>query len=88
MDRNAILVHPGDNVAVATREIKSGEAVAGVNGAGITARADIPKNHKVAIEEISEGSAVIKYGEPIGRAGEAIHAGDWVHTHNLKAEEG
>ena len=65
MSNNVILVSPADNVAVATREIKAGEAIEGPVE-GLAARADVPKNHKVAIVRIGKGSAVIKYGEPIG----------------------
>ena len=45
---------------------------------------DIPQGHKFALEKISAGSAVIKYGSPIGYATEDIPAGSWIHTHNMK----
>jgi altronate hydrolase len=86
MAGNVILVSDKDNVVVAIVEIKAGEAIVGLDQKTFEARADIPRNHKVAIMEIPEGSPVVKYGEPIGVASEEIKPGDWVHTHNLKSE--
>ncbi len=83
---NAVLIHPSDNVAVAIREIQPGEAILGLKQK-ISARQNIPRNHKVALVEISIGAKIIKYGETIGIAIQGIEPGDWVHTHNLKAEE-
>jgi altronate hydrolase len=87
MSVNVIVISPKDNVAVATRDIKAGERVEGVNGGEIIARSDIPCAHKVALAEIPERGKIIKYGESIGVAGEKIHPGDYVHVHNLKAED-
>lgn len=87
MDINAILVHPKDNVAVAIKALKAGEQVIGVAGDKLKANADVPRNHKVALREIAIHEKIIKYGESIGVAIVAIKPGDWVHTHNLKAEE-
>lgn len=84
---NVIVTHPGDNVAVAVRDIESGEEVLGEKVTKVTARTDVARNHKVAIEQIPEGSEVIKYGEPIGLAGETIQPGEWIHTHNLKSKD-
>jgi altronate hydrolase len=86
MAGNVILVSNRDNVAMAIVDIKAGEAIVGLDQKTLEARADIPRNHKVAIMEIPEGSPVVKYGEPIGAAAEKIRPGDWVHTHNLKSE--
>ena len=33
----------------------------------LTAKADIPIGHKVALKDLSEGDTVIKYGEDIGK---------------------
>ena len=75
-------VHPDDNVAVAVSEIAA-DSHFEVDGNGITTTAAIPPGHKVALAPIAEGSDVIKYGFPIGRASEPIAAGDWIHSHNL-----
>jgi len=88
MENNVIVIHPGDNVAVAIKAIKAGDRIVGIEGLDIVAGADIPPSHKVAIIAIPKGKPVIKYGEFIGNAKEAIRPGDWVHTHNINTEEG
>jgi len=49
-----------------------------------TCNQDVPFGHKIATENISKGSVVIKYGETIGSAKKDIKKGDWVHIHNVK----
>jgi altronate hydrolase len=88
METNAVLVNPKDNVAVAIKEIKAGETVTGIGGLELQANEDIMRNHKVAVAEVAEDEAVLKYGEKIGFASKPIRPGDWVHSHNLKWEEG
>jgi len=87
MKSNVIRIHPSDNVAVASREIREREQLFGISDKTIFAKQDIPTGHKVALEEISEGHRVVKYGESIGAAEREIHSGEHVHTHNLKIEE-
>ncbi len=87
MQDSIVVIHPEDNVGVAIRELKKGEKVPRGKEIVIEARDDIPKNHKVALVEIPKSSPVVKYGEKIGFAKEDIHVGQWVHTHNLKAQE-
>ena len=52
----------------------------------LTARADIPIGHKVALKALAEGDTVTKYGEDIGRMTRAAERGGHVHTHNLKTK--
>jgi (2R)-sulfolactate sulfo-lyase subunit alpha len=52
----------------------------------VTAKADIPLGHKVAIRPMSAGDTVIKYEHDIGRAVENIEVGDYVHAHNIKTK--
>lgn len=85
MSNNVMVINPRDNVAVALAPIKAGEPVT-APGLALTARADIPRNHKVAIVAIPANHPVLKYGEPIGLARADIAPGDWVHTQNLKGE--
>ena len=80
-----IHIHPGDNVAVALEQIGKGESVI-VDGFSVTALEDIARGHKIALTDIPEGSPVIKYGNTIALAKEAIRAGSWVHTHNARTE--
>jgi len=87
METNAVLVDPKDNVAVAIKEIKAGEAIVGIGGVEVRANEDIMRNHKVAIAEVAENAPVRKYGETIGYASKLVRPGDWVHAHNMKWEE-
>ncbi len=81
-----ITVNPADNVAVAVESIARGSRIALEQGS-LVARSDIPKNHKVALKAIRAGARVLKYGESIGLARVRIEPGEWVHVHNLTAEE-
>lgn len=81
-DECAIVLRPGDDVAVAKRTLKSGDEL--VNGpVALVAGAVIPAGHKVALRAVADGQPVRKYGQIIGFAAGAIRAGDHVHTHNL-----
>lgn len=92
-----IKIHPLDNVVVALKEIPQGTTLtifppksgdfklpAADSVIQITTTADIPAGHKIAVTQIPAGSPIIKYGSRIGFAKETIHAGDWVHVHNIK----
>ena len=81
--KDHIKIHENDNVIVALQEIKEGTVVEGVK-----ALCDIPAGHKMAIKDIAEGGEVVKYGFRIGNAKEAIAAGSWIHTHNVKTALG
>ena len=74
-----IHIHPDDNVAVALKAI-----AAGTEFCGVTANADIPQGHKMALKSLAQHDQVVKYGFSIGHATAAIAPGDWVHTHNMK----
>lgn len=87
MAAQVIIIHPRDNVAIALRDLKSGEELSLPDGRHLTILADIAYSHKVNLEDIPKGAAVIKYGETIGEAKELIRKGDWVHKHNLDIED-
>ena len=52
----------------------------------LTARADIPIGHKVALSDLKKGDTVIKYGEDIGRMTGSAKKGGHVHVQNLKTK--
>ena len=52
----------------------------------LTAKADIPIGHKVALKDLATGDTVIKYGEDIGKMVGDAATGAHVHTHNLKTK--
>ena len=78
-----IRIHPADNVAVALTDLTAGEHLT-VDGAEVTASENIARGHKIALNMIPEGEAVVKYGNPIGIAKTEIPAGTWVHVHNVR----
>jgi altronate hydrolase len=67
-----------DNVVVAVDAIDEGMALPD----GVVALQRVPKGHKAAILPISEGQPILKFGQIIGFASEAIAPGSHVHTHN------
>ncbi|MDE5934090.1 MAG: altronate dehydratase family protein [Lachnospiraceae bacterium] len=85
--KDYIKIHENDNVIVAIKEIAAGETV-NAGGVQVAAKETIPAGHKMALCDIAEGGDVVKYGFRIGNAKEAIAAGAWIHTHNVKTALG
>ncbi|UUX49948.1 UxaA family hydrolase [Nisaea acidiphila] len=88
-----LLVHnPDDNVGVVVVEgLKAGTEMLCVvthdnSDFRLTAKADIPIGHKVALKDLKAGDTVIKYGEDIGKMVGGAGTGEHVHTHNLKTK--
>ena len=89
--QNFIKINDNDNVIVALNPIPAGTEITVSGKEGdicVTATEEIPAGHKMALCEIAEGSEVVKYGFRIGNAKENIHAGQWIHTHNVKTALG
>ena len=89
--QNFIKINDSDNVIVALNPIPAGTeiTVSGKEGnITVTAAEEIPAGHKMALCDIAKGDEVIKYGFRIGNAKEDIHAGCWIHTHNIKTALG
>ena len=80
----AMKLAPEDNVAVALRPLHAGEAVV-LDGVALVVDRDIAVGHKLAARAIAPGETILKYNSPIGVATEAIAAGAYVHTHNVKS---
>jgi len=77
MSSRYIRVHERDNVAII---VDPEGAPAGTEfRGGLTASEHIPQAHKVALQQLSSGEPVIRYGEIIGTATRTIPAGSWVH---------
>jgi altronate hydrolase len=83
----AIVVSASDNVATALEPLAAGSSLA-IAGATIAVRDRIPQGHKIAIQDIGAGAAVVKYGSPIGTATTDIARGAHVHTHNVASTRG
>ncbi len=52
----------------------------------LTAKADVPIGHKVALADLSAGDTAVKYGQDIGKIVGPAEKGGHVHTHNLKTK--
>ena len=87
----AIIINEKDNVATAVAALKKGSVVA-LERQGKTDKvkvvAPIPMGHKFALQDIDEGTDVMKYGEPIGYTTTRIARGEHVHVHNVASHRG
>jgi altronate dehydratase small subunit len=91
MAQAVIVVDERDNVATALRPLRRGESVeaqAGGRMETVIAQQYIPFGHKIALANVGEGEAVVKYGEAIGVATQRITKGDHVHIHNVQGPQG
>jgi altronate hydrolase len=75
-----IRIHTADNVVIARQQLLGGTVVASED---ITVQGLVPPGHKLAVRAIAPGEPVLRYGQVIGHATQAIAAGQHVHTHNL-----
>jgi altronate hydrolase len=73
---------PGDNVAVAVREIEAGEVVR-IHGREIALPQTVQVGNKFAARRIEAGEAMVKYGTTIGHAASDIAAGEPVTARNV-----
>lgn len=86
LGEQALVLDPRDNVATALCLIEAQAAVRPIGAADpapVVVREPVALCHKFALRAIARGDAVIKYGQQIGFASQAIAAGEHVHTHNL-----
>ena len=77
MGPHYIRVDERDNVAIVANQggLQAGSRFAD----GLELREAVPEAHKVALVDLAEGDAVIRYGVVIGHANRAIARGSWVH---------
>lgn len=73
-----------DNVAIAFSQLDKGEIAVAGNGDGFGVLDQIGIGHKVALENIGTGQAVIKYGARIGITTRDILKGELVHSDNFR----
>ena len=83
----ALVISDRDNVATALEALDVGRQL-DLGGRSITVAEPIASGHKVALQSIAAGEAVIKYGSPIGTASCDIAVGAHVHTHNVASGRG
>ena len=80
-----IKMHEADNVAIVAND--GGLPAGTVFADGLTLVDAVPQAHKVALQDIPQGSVVRRYNVPIGYAIRPIPAGSWVHEKLLDMPE-
>ena len=75
-----IRIKPEDNVAIAVRKIAAGTEIM----PGIVTREEIPQAHKIALQDIPKGGAIVRYGVILGYALLDIPCGGWINEHMLE----
>lgn len=83
---NMIVLHAGDNVGVALRDIAAGEFAVDTAGRGLVAEEAIPQGHKIALAPIGAGAKIVRFGVPVGLAVPEIPTGRLVHVHNVRSQ--
>jgi len=79
---HSIRMHASDNVAIVAND---GGLPAGATFAdGLRLIEPVPQGHKVALVDLPQGSAVLRYNVPIGYALKDIPMGAWVHEKLLR----
>jgi len=85
MRTSVLKLDPRDNVLIALRDLGKGEEIRLANHVVVLA-SDIPAKHKFMTEAVAPGQGVVMYGVLIGKAREAIAAGERVTTRNTVHE--
>jgi galactarate dehydratase len=83
MDAKSSIVQitPQDNVGIVSspKGLNKGDVVFD----GVIVKQFIPMGHKVALVDMTEGSAIKRYGQIIGYANKDILKGDWINETNI-----
>lgn len=84
-EQKAFQIVETDNVATALEDILPGivSLLGDASMGKITAVTDVPKGHKISLKDMEAGEDIKKYGIRIGKATQAIKAGEWVHLRNI-----
>jgi galactarate dehydratase len=78
-------MNQADNVAIIANDggLPAGTVMTEGPAAGLTLRDKVPQGHKVALVDLAQGQAVLRYNVPVGYARVTIPAGSWVHERLL-----
>src|SRR5438067_4588223 len=77
-----IRMHENDNVAIVVND--GGLEPGAMFSDGLEVRDRVPQGHKIALVDLREGQAVVRYNVVIGYALRDIAAGSWVHERLLR----
>ncbi|WP_422085745.1 galactarate dehydratase [Variovorax sp.] len=77
-----IRIHANDNVAIVANDggLKAGAEFAD----GLRLVDNVPQGHKVALTDLAEGAAIVRYNVVIGYAQKALPRGSWVHERVMR----
>lgn len=80
-----VRIHAADNVGVVVNAegVQAGAEFA----SGLKAAEAIPPSHKIALVDLEEGDAILRYGTPIGYANRQIRQGEWVREDAMRMPE-
>ncbi|MBQ8617306.1 MAG: galactarate dehydratase [Clostridia bacterium] len=78
--RTYIQISEKDNVAIAVQEVKQGTEIM----PGVVTLSDIPQGHKIALVDIPQDGAIVRYGVELGYALDPIAKGQWINEHMLR----
>lgn len=81
----AIRLDPRDRIAIAKVDLPAGTILMLDDQAETKVKLlkTVPSGHKVALQPIAAGEAVLRYGHKIGIATQPVQPGEWIHSHNL-----
>ena len=88
---SALVMDVRDHVATAIKDLQAGERITYLKNdqtVELLLLDSIPFGHKIAIENVSAGTDIRKYGEIIGQTTIAIQVGQHVHVHNVEGIRG
>ncbi|MBR5225305.1 MAG: UxaA family hydrolase [Clostridia bacterium] len=88
-----IVMNEKDDMATVLSPVKPGDELEIIDRVFapkgcVTASAEIPFAHKIALRSIACGEMVVKCGEIIGKATKDIPQGDYLHVHNVQSLAG
>ncbi|GAA4836086.1 UxaA family hydrolase [Paenibacillus vulneris] len=88
---DALVMDAKDHVATAIKDLEKGQKISyrvQEQVREVVLLDAVPFGHKIAIEDIAQGTDIRKYGEVIGRTTVDIKAGQHVHVHNVEGIRG
>ncbi len=86
LQRVAVLLHPGDDVAIAKEMVAAGTVLITAEGE-VQVQQAVPAGHKIALHTVERAATVRRYGQIVGFASREIGPGEHVHSHNLTVGE-
>jgi altronate dehydratase small subunit len=81
-----LILGAGDNVAVVVAPVPRGGVLLANSGQRLESVDEVPRAHKIALDDLPETTGVRKYGELIGVTTRFVRRGEHVHVHNVESE--